>query len=524
MQRESIKTKGGLKKSTRARTAHADSVRKSKQSALNKRRRLPSQEMEDVDDLEFQSLLLALASDDEATVVAALERLKAALSAFDNERMDKVAESGVTAILLQLLARPSSTTVELTQVLWCLTHITSGLYEHTKEVLPAVPTLLNLLANAELAEHAAWTLGNIAADCEEFRLYLIRHGAITPLVQRLRDGPHDQSMTKGTIVFASTPSKILMAVCLWALSNMARGVQTPAKAFFDCGIGPILLSLLTAHESSEVAQELLWVLAFLTAKEDKALQWLLEHDLVRGLLQYFESTDELVLTPLLRVCGNVATTSPDHHTDGWQLQHITALAAEPRFLYMLRRVLQTGADSHVVAEAAWVLSNLAARDEPTVALLAQYDLLGPLAHAFCDSTFDIRKEASFALANVGRTSAAYLERVLAIDNVLEGYIGLLSVADISVVANALQFVQHVLGSVPQSVYTIESLGGIDALESIQERDSGDLGRLAQQLMDQYYGDEYEPLVSPKAAAPIAFDPPPVGGGRGAHMTKPAWAT
>ncbi|OQS07474.1 importin subunit alpha [Thraustotheca clavata] len=505
MQREPIKAKNTLKKSTRGRTAHADSVRKSKQSALNKRRRLPSQEMEDVDDLEFQSLLLVLASDQENNILEALQGLKAALSVFNAERMDKVAESGVIPILVKLLERPASSTVELITVLWCLTFITSGLYEHTKLVLPAVPTLLNFLQNPELAEHAAWTLGNIAADCEEFRLYLIRHGAIPPLIQLLK--PHDTEMLK---------------VCLWSLCNMARGVHTPAKSFFDHGIGPILLELLQANETPEVVQELLWVLSFLTAKEDKALQWLLDNNLIAGLLQYFEATDEPVLIPLLRVCGNIASIAPDHHTDSWQVAHIQTLASQPRFLYMLKRVLTTSSDSHVVAEAAWVVSNFAARDASIVEILVQYELLSPVAHGFLEGGYEVRKETSFALANIARTTKSLLDQVLAFDGLLEGFIHLLLVADVDVVTNALYFLQHVLVNVPQSVYMIESFGGIDALESIQDQDSGANSRLANQLIDQFYGDDYDPIVSPKANTVPAFDERLAGAGRGAHMTKPAW--
>ena len=142
---ESIKAKSQLKKSTRARTAHNDFVRKSKQSALNKRRRLPSQEdVQDMDDLEFQNLLQELAASPEHTLPI-LQKMKEGLAVCSPGRLDNVAESGVVPLLIDLLERPSSTTMELTQILWCLTHITSGLYEHTKLVLPAVPTLLSFL-------------------------------------------------------------------------------------------------------------------------------------------------------------------------------------------------------------------------------------------------------------------------------------------------------------------------------------------------------------------------------------------
>ncbi|RHY26284.1 hypothetical protein DYB32_007765 [Aphanomyces invadans] len=328
---ESVKAKSQLKKSTRARSAHADFVRKSKQVTLNKRRRLPSQEMDnDMDDVEFQQLVQALLASPEHTLPI-LEQMKAGLTDCSAQRLDNVAESGVIPVLIDLLERPSSTTMELTQVLWILTFITSGLYEHTKAVLPAVPTLLAFLQvcivipthcvlhgcvkNADLAEHAAWTLGNIAADCEEFRLYLIRHGAIGPLVEHLK---HPQPA-------------------------MLKGVQTSAKAFFDHDIGPISLQLLLANETPDVVQELLWLLSFLTAKEDKYLHWLLDHNLWAGLLHHLDEKDPAVLTPLLRVTGNICCVNPE--AASWQLPYIQSIACELRFLYMLKRLLWLENDS-----------------------------------------------------------------------------------------------------------------------------------------------------------------------------------
>ncbi|RHY15618.1 hypothetical protein DYB36_005630 [Aphanomyces astaci] len=417
---ESVKAKSQLKKSTRARTAHTDFVRKSKQVTLNKRRRLPSQDMDsDMDDVEFQKLVQALLASPEHTLPI-LEKLKAGLSVCSAARLDNVAESGVIPILIDLLERPSSTTMELTQVLWCLTFITSGLYEHTKAVLPAVPTLLTFLQNADLAEHAAWTLGNIAADCEEFRLHLIRHGAIAPLVEHLH---HPQpAMLKGTYVshgsVFSKPSVIFhCAVSLWALSNMARGVQTSAKAFFDHDIGSILLALLHANDTPDVVQELLWLLSFLTAKEDKYLRWLLDHDLWTGLLHHLDSKDPAILTPLLRVTGNLCCVTPE--AAAWQPPYIHTIASELRFLYMLKRLLWLDNDSYVH------LSNLAARDAGVVASLVQHDFIPRLAMCFRDGGYDIRKEAAFALTNIAVTSPSYAEQIVVLD-VLDGFVHLLS--------------------------------------------------------------------------------------------------
>ncbi|ETV76715.1 hypothetical protein, variant 1 [Aphanomyces astaci] len=509
---ESVKAKSQLKKSTRARTAHTDFVRKSKQVTLNKRRRLPSQDMDsDMDDVEFQQLVQALLASPEHTLPI-LEKLKAGLSVCSAARLDNVAESGVIPILIDLLERPSSTTMELTQVLWCLTFITSGLYEHTKAVLPAVPTLLTFLQNADLSEHAAWTLGNIAADCEEFRLHLIRHGAIAPLVEHLHH-----------------PQPAMLKVSLWALSNMARGVQTSAKAFFDHDIGSILLALLHANDTPDVVQELLWLLSFLTAKEDKYLRWLLDHDLWTGLLHHLDSKDPAILTPLLRVTGNLCCVTPE--AAAWQPPYIHTIASELRFLYMLKRLLWLDNDSHVVAEAAWAVSNLAARDAGVVASLVQHDFIPRLAMCFRDGGYDIRKEAAFALTNIAVTSPSYAEQIVAL-NVLDGFVHLLSVPDLHVVGTALQFLENVLRHVPRGVYLVESADGIAALETVQDGHSDLLATKAEQLVNEFYGESYDAPFSPPSDPPQAsfapiddVHPPTAGGrGRGAHMTRPAWAT
>jgi len=210
--RNSVKNKhvSALRKSTRLRSsaARSEQVRKNKTNVLNKRRRIEgvgrkNSQGEMVSPArmtaqEFEGLLETLKKDtyNASDKFAALQKLKAGLTVFTPERMDQVAESGVIPVLVEMLEHTSPLTSATrsgekvcVEILWCLTNITSGLYEHTKLVLPAVPKLLQFLqgGNPQLAEHAAWTIGNIAADCEEFRQYLIANGAIVPLVKQLEN-------------------------------------------------------------------------------------------------------------------------------------------------------------------------------------------------------------------------------------------------------------------------------------------------------------------------------------------------
>lgn len=429
------------------------------------------------------------------------------------------------------------------EVLWCLTNIASGQYEHTKLVLPAVPRLLQFLENGgTLAEHSAWVLGNIAADCEEFRQHLIASGAVRPLVQQLHN--------------STSAAPGLAKTCAWALSNLARGHETSAAPFIDAGIVPVLAAGLEQNTprsfNEATVVEVAWLLSFLTAREEECLKLLLENGVVEWLLPYFATTNELLLTPILRVFGNVCCGSLDHHTDEWQMPYVERLLrADSPFLSKLHEFLHAGtvaassdanapaSNVYQAAESAWVLSNLAALDARVVERIVQAQFLPLLAHHFHNGAFEVKREVAFALANVALTSAELLEQVLALD-VLPGFLRLLTVADVAVVGNSLRFIENVLRVAPRGDALVESLEGIDALENVQFQSNEEhLSRWAAALVNEFYGENYG-VNSPPSAADIgagfsadtsdvtfsfgSTDAPAGAGGRGrgAHMTTPAW--
>lgn len=424
------------------------------------------------------------------------------------------------------------------EILWCLTNIASGQYEHTKMVLPAVPRLLQFLegANHSLAEHAAWVLGNIAADCEEFRQKLIANGAVVPLVKQL----------------ANVGEPELAKNCAWALSNLARGHDVSAKPFVDAGIIPVVITGLqqsTAHSfTTETVVEVAWLLSFLTAREEEYLKLMLESGLVDLLLPFFAGTEELLLTPIIRVFGNICCGSFDHHTDEWQMPYIhRLLSSDSVFLSKLFAFLQpmdSSSHAHLASESAWVLSNLAALDAQVVGVLLQAQFLPLLGTLFHDSSFELRREVAFALTNIALTSPTHLDQVLAL-NVLKGFLQLLTAADVAVVGNSLRFIENVLRVAPRGVALVESNDGIDALETVQFDSSEEhLSKWAAALVNEFYGENYGVNSPPSTGAAGGFVPalsvlqPPAAGfsfgqtpennaqpggrGRGAHMTMPAW--
>ncbi|KAH7491851.1 hypothetical protein PRIC1_002680 [Phytophthora ramorum] len=532
-------------------------VRKDKRRAAvqTKRRRLMSAEQPPLTGRTIAELVRILGDTASASAAQSqarfetLKEIRVLLATHENdyEAVEQIIESGIVPVMVALLnsASPLASATRTggevyREILWCLTNIASGQYEHTKLVLPAVPRLLQFLegSNHALAEHAAWVLGNIAADCEEFRQQLIANGAVLPLV-KLLSNPSEKELAKTSA---------------WALSNLARGFETPAKPFADAGIIPVVVKGLSqpssqATFSEGIVVEVAWLLSFLTAREEEYLKLMLENGLVDLLLPYFSTNNELLLTPILRVFGNICCGSPDHHTDEWQMPYVRRLlSADSVVLPKLREFLQpvaTGAQQKsLAAEATWVISNLAATEAAVVELLMQAQMLPLLGQQFKDGSYEVRREVAFALTNIALTSAAHMEKVLALDeNILKGFLHLLTVADVAIVGNSLRFIENVLRVVPRGVSLVEVNEGIDALETVQfECGEEHLSKWAAALVNEFYGENYginsppnaagvpagfgfssgEPMQMSFSAPQQAAGPGPGGRGRGAHMTTPAW--
>ncbi|TDH74134.1 hypothetical protein CCR75_007615 [Bremia lactucae] len=516
-------------------------IRKDKRRATvqTKRRRVMSMEQGRHTDRSITELVRVLGDTTNASSAhsqARFETLKEirvllARHEHDYEQVDQIIESGIVPVLVSLLnsASPLASATRTggevySEILWCLTNIASGQYEHTKVVLPAVPRLLQFLETStpSLAENAAWVIGNIAADCDEFRQHLIAAGAVKPLVALLRP-LIDTTLTQKSV---------------WALSNLARGVETSSTPFVDAGIVSILLNPQTIGKafSDAFMIEVAWLLSFLSAREEATLQLLLTHGLIAFFMPSFTTTKEELLTPILRVFGNICCSSIDHHTDEWQKPYIHRLVCEDSvMLPKLYEFLQPQA-SHVAlaAEAAWVISNLAATDTCIVDRLIHAQLLPLLSHHFHHGTYLVRREVAFALTNVALTSVDHMNQIVELHVVTE-FLQLLSVSDVALVGNSLRFLEQLMRGGTPGVALVEAHGGIDALEKVQfENEAEYLSTWAAALVNEFYGENYgvqspplcgkDSLTEESTEIEIGTSNAVVSGGRGrgVHMTMPAW--
>ena len=212
-----------------------------------------------------------------------------------------------------------------------------------------------------LCEQCCWALGNIAGDSQRSRSALMHQGAIRPLVCALR------------IAFKGLPDATIYSAGLcrnitWALCNILRGgIKNSSLPFLELtptftDLGPLLTSadlyqlilapelksqtqpavidpnamstldgeVITIVTWEEVALEACWLVAFLTAKEDEAVEFLcqdgklfeaLETRTLKAIvdlrlletsetppLYHFNSPSaSQVCVPCVRILGNIAT-------------------------------------------------------------------------------------------------------------------------------------------------------------------------------------------------------------------------
>lgn len=374
-----------------------------------------------------------------------------------------------------------------------------------------------------LVQQCCWVVGNLAGDAPHQSLMAF----VPHLVQLLQEGLHRFSNT------------ILCRNSVWALSNLARGKSTSSTPFVASGIltTTLVAQILLSPEQrsppqhdgvswTEVAYEMAWLVAYLTAKEEETVDYLLSADqdhvsfssqppvlICEGIacrlshavrqvrhattLANEETTNALRMSlPLIRAIGNVATSRDGVFLTPLLKAHNESVVKSLASLVEMASFPSSKTHSNialVATEATWAAGTLlieAGIDKHVSTVLAVPALMPVLVQCVINSTLPIKREALQALWNavaappqsenemgkIWATRAArdeYLDDMLKQDErFLVALVDLLTNYDNEVVLWSVQLVNAFLRRRrDESKRLLEEAGVVEALDGICDRAS-----------------------------------------------------
>eukprot|EP00794_Sanderia_malayensis_P011137 gene11137-12308_t len=399
--------------------------------------------------------------------LGAVQAARKLLSRDRNPPINDLIESGILPILVECLQCDANPALQF-EAAWALTNIASGTSQQTQAVVQAgaVPHFMRLLESphANVCEQAVWALGNIIGDGPVLRDFVIRQNVVEPLLK---------------FINPATPIPFLRNVT-WVIVNLCRNKEPCPPMETIVQLLPALAALIR-HSDPDILVDSVWALSYITDCGNSQIQAVLDAGVVPMLVQFLSHPEIKLQTAALRAVGNIVTGT-DAQTqvvlDNGALAHFDALLQHPK--------------EKIKKEAVWFLSNITAGNEYQVQLVINAGLIPLIIKALKESEFATQKEAAWAISNLTVSGNAQQTMHMVQCGALSPFCKLLQVKDTQVVHVVLDGISNILKVageyLEQATLEIESCGGLDNIEKLQEHEHPDIYKLCYQIIEQYFSD------------------------------------
>ncbi|TGZ69089.1 hypothetical protein CRM22_003922 [Opisthorchis felineus] len=425
------------------------------------------------DHVNYDSVIRDMQSHDESIRFRAVQLCRKTLSRAKNPPIDEFYKRNAVSILVSSLTSSSDSLVF--EATWALTNIASGDTAHTAAVVDggAVPKLIELLSHPAInvAEQSVWALGNIAGDGSKFRDLLISAGVLAPVL-RLLDRAWDMEGVVSNIA--------------WVLSNLCRNRDPPPPSNVIKTILPVLKRLLVYEKNKEVVVDSAWALAYASDAVNNIIDDILDSGCVQLLLRLLASNSASHVSPALRAVGNLVVG------DDAQTQMVIDLGLLPYIPSLLN-----SDRPNIVKETCWLVSNITAGSIDQIQMVIDHNIIPCVLDLLHKSEFRIQKEACWVVSNMINGGSAEQCGYLMNQRVMPAICNLLTVSDARVVILVLESLRKLFqiseqfGQLEAACIELETCGGLDQLEQLQDHENEQVYTLAYELIDRYFNDNEE---------------------------------
>uniref|UniRef100_F6PKL1 Importin subunit alpha n=2 Tax=Ciona intestinalis TaxID=7719 RepID=F6PKL1_CIOIN len=420
-------------------------------------------------------------SSDEMQQFICTQNARKILSRERHPPISKMVEANIVTKLVEFLALEHNPSMQF-EAAWALTNIASGNSEQTSAVVQsgAVPSLIALLSNQHknVVEQAMWALGNIAGDGASMRDFVLEKGIIRPLIQLITD---------------DAPGSFLQNLT-WTVSNLCRNKNPHTALPFIVQLLPTIVKLVRVDDM-QVKTDVCWALSYITDGPNDRIELVLKTGVVEELVRLLKhTTDGMLLTPVLRVIGNIVTGT-DQQTQ--RVLDLGTLEAFPKLLSHDKPTIQK--------EAAWTLSNITAGTQAQIQAIIDAHLIPILIALLMKGDYKTQKEACWAITNY--TSGASIEQLvyLANNDVIPALCCLLEVKEPKILQVCLDGITNMLvtaekvGEIEAMCCALESCGGVDHIEHLQQHANETVYSMALNIIDRFFNceDDESENIAPK---------------------------
>uniref|UniRef100_A0A915PGE1 Importin subunit alpha n=1 Tax=Setaria digitata TaxID=48799 RepID=A0A915PGE1_9BILA len=260
------------------------------------------------------------------------------------------------------------------------THIVGAIVSicstHTDAIVNSgvVPYLVDLIGNPdrEMRELTLFALGNIAAECCQYRDLCISYG----MAQRMTMIPDDMTLMEARCA-------------VWAASNLCRGKDPPVDLEKIGVLLPLFNEALYSSDTLIISDACRAFGRLLDAVPESSYKHILKPNTIECLVEHMGHPNSKISLAALLAVGNIVSG------DDEQTQCVVSCA---NALNNIHRLLLDG-DQKTKREVCWVLSNIAAGTSSQIQTIFDAGIIPSLIQILKTETFQVRSEACWVIAN-----------------------------------------------------------------------------------------------------------------------------